>query len=173
MPRVYVSIGSNIEREHNIRAAVGALRESFNNVETSPVYECKAEGFEGDEFYNLVVRFDTDESLERLCDRLTQIEAAQGRVRTGARFAPRTLDIDVLLYGDIVRHDDRFDIPRRDIAIYAHVLGPLVALAPDQRHPETGERLAERWRHFDNKAELRVIALPLDATTTTDSRSAK
>lgn len=173
MPQVYVSIGSNIERERNIRAAVRALRKSFNNVETSPVYECKAEGFEGDDFYNLAARFDTDDSLERLCDRLARIEAAQGRVRTDARYAPRTLDIDVLLYGDIVRHDDRFDIPRRDIVVYAHVLGPLLALAPNLRHPETGERLADRWRQFDDNAGLRVVALDFNAASTADARSVR
>jgi 2-amino-4-hydroxy-6-hydroxymethyldihydropteridine diphosphokinase len=173
MPQVYVSVGSNVEREHNIRAAVHALRKNFNNVETSPVYECKAEGFDGDDFYNLVVRFDTDDSLERLCDRLAQIEAAQGRVRTDARYAPRTLDIDVLLYGDIVRHDDRFDIPRRDIVVYAHVLGPLLALAPNLRHPETGEQLADRWRQFDEKAGLHVVTLDFNAAPTTDVRSAR
>jgi 2-amino-4-hydroxy-6-hydroxymethyldihydropteridine diphosphokinase len=161
VPRVYVSIGSNVEREQNVRAAVRALRAGFKNVETSPVYQSRAEGFDGDDFYNLVARFDTDEPIERMCERLTAIETAQGRVRTGARFAPRTLDIDVLLYGDLVRHDDRFDIPRRDVLAYVHVLGPLAALAPDLRHPETGQRLADHWRRFHGKQVLREVPFDL------------
>lgn len=170
MPRVYVSVGSNIERARNIRAAVRALRTSYHYVEVSPVYESKAEGFTGDDFYNLAAAFDTDEPLERLCEQLGQIEAAQGRVRTGARFAPRTLDIDVLLYGNLIRHDDHFDIPRRDLLAYAHVLGPLVALAPDLRHPETGERLADRWKRFKNNDVLREVSLDLDTGPTRNAR---
>lgn len=164
MPRVYLSIGSNVERDQNIRAAVRALRASFKNVETSRVYQSRAEGFDGDDFYNLVARFDTDEPLERLCERLTGIEAAQGRVRNGARFAPRTLDIDVLLFGDLIRHDERFDIPRRDILTYAHVLGPLAALAPDLRHPETGQRFADHWRRFGGKQVLREVPFDPDVS---------
>lgn len=164
MPRVYISIGSNIERERNICTAVRALKASFPTLATSPVFESRAEGFEGDDFYNLAASFDADDPLERLCDRLGQMETAQGRVRSGKRLSARTLDIDVLLYGDLVRHDDRFDVPRRDILAYAHVLGPLVALAPDLRHPETGERLADRWRKFANKNSLRKISVDFDGT---------
>lgn len=161
MPQVYVSIGSNVERERNVRTAVAALTASFRRVETSPVYQSRAEGFDGDDFYNLAARFDTDEPLEALCRRLTDIESAQGRVRRGARFAPRTLDIDVLLYGELILHDERFDIPRRDILAYGHVLAPLAALAPNLRHPETGERLADHWRRFRGKQRLREVPLDL------------
>ena len=164
MARVYVSIGSNIEPERNVRAAVRALKERYTNLAVSPVYRSKAEGFESDDFLNLTAAFDTDEPPERLADHLGRIETAQGRVRTGERFAPRTLDIDILLYGDLVRHDSRFDIPRHDILAYAHVLGPLVALAPDLRHPETGERLVDRWRRFDNKNSLRELSINFDDT---------
>lgn len=162
MPRVYVSIGSNVERARNIRAAVRALRTIYDHLEVSPVYESKAEGFVGDDFYNLAAAFDTNDLLERVSARLAQIESAQGRTRTGARFAPRTLDIDILLYGDLIRHDDHFDIPRRDLLVYAHVLGPLAELAPDLQHPETGERLADLKKRFETKNTLRVVSLDLD-----------
>lgn len=162
MPRVYVSIGSNIARERNIRAAVAALREQFTALALSPVYRTPAEGFVGDDFYNLVAAFDTDLPLEALAERLAAIEAAQGRKRNGPRFGPRTLDIDVLLYGDLVRHDARFDIPRDDIALYAHVLGPLAELAPDLAHPETGERFGELWRRFPGNKALRRVPFDFD-----------
>ncbi len=163
MPRIYVSIGSNVERERNIRAAVRALRQGFGAVATSPVYESAAEGFDGEDFYNLVAAFDSRLSLEQVCARLTAIETAQGRIRSGPRFGPRTLDLDVLLYGDLVRHDDHFDIPRRDITAYAHVLRPLAELAPDLRHPETGDRLADLWRRFRGKNTLRPVPFAWDA----------
>lgn len=164
MPRVYVSIGSNIERDKNIRAAVRALRARFGDVATSSVYESAAEGFNGDDFYNLVAVYASNDSLERICEQLTAIEIAQGRDRSGPRFGPRTLDIDVLLYGSLIRHDARFDIPRRDITTYAHVLGPLIELAPDLVHPETGERMAELWqRRFADKNGLRHAALCMDS----------
>lgn len=163
MPKVYVGIGSNIDRERNIRAAVDALNSAFQNVELSPVYQTAAEGFSGTDFYNLAARFDTEDKLEDLCERLAQIESARGRVRSGLRFGPRTLDIDVLLYGDIIRHDGRFDIPRADILAYGHVLGPLVALAPDLRHPETRERLSERWKQIKDRCDLREVSLDFRA----------
>lgn len=166
MPRVYLGIGSNIERERNIRAAVRALKAAYPDMATSPVYESKAEGFDGADFYNLAATFETDEPLERLIERLTLIESAQGRVRTGRRFDSRTLDIDVLLYGDLVRHDGRIDLPRRDILEYAHVLGPLLALAPKLQHPETGEPLARRWREVGAREHLREVPLDLDTDDT-------
>jgi 2-amino-4-hydroxy-6-hydroxymethyldihydropteridine diphosphokinase len=162
--RVYISIGSNIEPERNIRAAVSALKTRFPNLAISPIFRSKAEGFEGDDFYNLAARFDTDEPPERLADYLGRIESAQGRVRTGGRFSPRTLDIDILLYGDLIRHDHRFDFPRRDVLAYTHVLGPLVALAPDLRHPETGERLMDKWQGFADRDSLREVSIDLGET---------
>lgn len=162
MPRVYVSIGSNTEREKNIRGALRALKTGFANVATSPVYETQAEGFDGDDFYNLVAAFDTAEPIERVRERLTEIEAAHGRARVGPRYAPRTLDIDILLYGDLVRHDDRFDVPRREILLHAYVLGPLAELAPGLAHPETGERFADLWRRFNGKNTLREASRELE-----------
>lgn len=163
MPRVYVSIGSNIDRDRNIRAAVQALRARFGNVKISSVYESAAEGFDGDDFYNLVAAFESDDSLERISEQLAAIEKTQGRDRSGPRFGPRTLDIDVLLYGSLVRHDARFDIPHRDITAYAHVLGPLMELAPDLIHPESGERMAVLWRRrFASRNGLRRAALRID-----------
>jgi len=162
MPRIYVSIGSNIEREKNIRGAIRALKTRFASVTASPVYRTEAEGFDGDDFYNLVAAFDTDEPLERVRDALAEIEAAHGRVRPGPRYAPRTLDIDILLYGDLIRHDGQFDIPRPEIVRHAHVLGPLAMLAPAARHPETGERFADLWRRLGQTNALREVALKLD-----------
>lgn len=161
MPRVYVSVGSNLEREINIRGAIAALRARFGAVDLSPVYESKAEGFDGEDFYNLVAAFDTQESIEQLHRGLAEIEKAHGRSRSDARFGPRTLDIDILLYGDAIYREGRFDIPRREILRWPFVLGPLAQLAPQARHPETGERFVDLWQRFRGSAALREVALNL------------
>ena len=162
MPQVYVSIGSNINREANIRGAVRVLREHYGPLTLSRVYETPAEGFDGAAFYNLVAGFDTEESVERLRQTLAAIETAHGRTRNGPRHSPRTLDLDLLLYGGLVRHDGGLDIPRGEIAKYAFVLGPLAEIAPDLRHPETGVRLGEMWEKFAGRRELRPVELALD-----------
>jgi 2-amino-4-hydroxy-6-hydroxymethyldihydropteridine diphosphokinase len=163
MPHVYVSIGSNIEREKNIRAAIDALRRRFGPVTFSAVYESKAEGFDGDDFYNLVAAFDTNKSLVALRATLLDIERAQGRVRTRERYGPRTLDLDILLYGEAVRRDNGFDVPRREITEHAYILGPLAELAPHTRHPETGQRFIDLWEKHARKASLRRVVLDVHA----------
>jgi 2-amino-4-hydroxy-6-hydroxymethyldihydropteridine diphosphokinase len=162
MARVYVSIGSNIEREKNVRGAVRALKQRFGKLAFSRVYESRAEGFDGDDFYNLVAAFDTGEPVESVRRTLAGIETAHGRVRNGPRFGPRTLDLDILLYGDLVRHDADFDIPRGEIAHRAYVLGPLAEIAPALAHPETGVSFRELWRAFSGPKDLHPVELSLD-----------
>jgi 2-amino-4-hydroxy-6-hydroxymethyldihydropteridine diphosphokinase len=148
MARVYVSIGSNIERESNIRAAVAALRARFGALQLSRIYENRPIGFAGENFYNLVAGFDTDEPPERVAAALHRIEQDQGRVRGPSRFSSRTLDLDLLLYDDLVRDDEALRLPRREIAEYACVLRPLAELAPDRRHPVSGASYAQLWARF-------------------------
>jgi 2-amino-4-hydroxy-6-hydroxymethyldihydropteridine diphosphokinase len=143
MTRVYVSIGSNQNREANVRMAVAALGERFSNLVLSSVYETEAVGFAGDPFFNLAAGFDTDLELEQVMDVLHDIEASAGRERTEKRYGPRTLDIDVLTYGDIVSDDDTLDVPRSEITKQAYVLHPLAEIAPRARHPALGESYAE------------------------------
>ncbi len=153
MARVYVSIGSNIEREANIRAAVQALREHFDTLTLSSVYENRPIGFEGENFYNLVTALDTDESPETVTATLHGIEQRLGRKRESSRFCSRTIDLDLLLYEDLVRHDAELRVPRPEITEYACVLRPLAELAPEARHPRTGETFAALWARFDQTAQ--------------------
>jgi len=148
MPRVYVGIGSNIERDKNIRAGVVALDRQYGPLVLSSVYESHAYGFEGDNFYNLVAGFDTDDTIEQVADNLRRIEFEFGRQRNEQRFISRTLDLDLLLYGDQVRHDEH-DVPRQDITRYAFVLCPLAEIAGSARHPEKGDTYAEMWQSFN------------------------
>jgi 2-amino-4-hydroxy-6-hydroxymethyldihydropteridine diphosphokinase len=146
---VYVGIGSNIDRENSISGALRELTAHYGRLALSPVYESKALGFDGENFYNLVAGFDSADSIERIKQTLSRIESQFGRVRRENRFSARTLDLDLLLYGDTVRHDDETDLPHPDILRYAFVLRPLADLAPDLRHPETGRTCAELWRQFE------------------------
>ena len=149
MPRVYIGIGSNIDRNANIRKGMAAIMKKFGRVEMSSVYESEAYGFRGDDFYNLVARFDTDMQVDDLVTSLREIEYAFGRRRQEERFLPRTLDIDLLLYGDLVQHDEEYDLPRADIIRYSFVLCPLAELAGNERHPELGKRFIDLWEDFD------------------------
>jgi len=158
MPRVYVGIGSNIDRENSIRGAVRELTVHYGRLTLSPVYESKALGFEGENFYNLVAGFDSAESIERIRQTLSRIESQFGRVRQDNCFSSRTLDLDLLLYGDLVQHDDKVNLPHPDIRRYAFVLCPLADIAPDLQHPETGLSCAEMWRQFDGTGqEIRAV----------------
>jgi len=162
MARIYVSIGSNIEREPNIRAAVRALRGHFGALTLSSVYENKPIGFEGENFYNLVAAFDTNEQPESVNSVLHDIERRLGRRRGPSRFSSRTIDLDLLLYGDLVRHDAELRVPRPEITEYACVLRPLAELAPGLTHPETGLTCAEMWKRFSNRTQsLTRVNLPL------------
>ena len=157
MPRVYLSIGSNIDREHNIRGALQELESVFGPLTCSSVYETEAIGFEGDAFYNLVVGFDSDLSVDELKAEFDRIEKQYGRTAQSRRFAPRTLDLDLLLYGDLVDTSGRHDIPRKEISEYAFVLLPLSEIAGGLKHPATGERFADMWSHFAKGQRLSKI----------------
>ncbi len=148
MPRVWLSLGSNIDREQNISSALSALNDQFGALSVSSVYESVAVGFSGDPFYNLIVGMDTDVAVESLAVMLRRIEADHGRVRDGGGFAPRTLDIDLLTYDDLVM-DGALVLPRDEITRYAFVLKPLSEIAGDELHPVLGCSYVSLWQQSD------------------------
>ncbi|MEN8128705.1 MAG: 2-amino-4-hydroxy-6-hydroxymethyldihydropteridine diphosphokinase [Pseudomonadota bacterium] len=151
MVKVFVSVGSNIDKEANIRSALLSLRDKFGELLISTVYENPAVGFKGDNFHNLVIGFDTDRTPEDVAEVLRRIELRQGRKRGEARFAPRTLDLDLLLYGDLVIDHQDLQFPRDEISRYDFVLGPLAELAGDMKHPTLGISLKDLWDQMDSK----------------------
>ena len=134
----YISVGANIDPKVHIENALNRLYETFDNVECSSVYESKSVGFEGDNFLNLVVRLDTKMSITELNSYLHALEDAEGRERVnGKAWDARTLDLDILLYGDFFGEIDGIILPRDEILDHAHVLHPLAEIAGDAIHPET------------------------------------
>lgn len=158
MVRAWISIGSNIDPYSNVSDAVAKIRQDYGNLHLSPVYETTAVGFEASPFLNLVAGIDTSASAMELIRRLGKIEAELGRSRTSERFSSRTLDLDLLTYGDQVIMADGKSLPRDDITKYAFVLKPLADIAPDEKHPVIGQTYAQIWRDFDgDKSGLRPV----------------
>ena len=153
MARVYISVGSNIDRERNIAAALGGLTDAFGALVRSSVYESAAVGFDSAPFYNLVVGSDTDMSPRAVQEVLHVIEDRSDRVRTGSLSA-RTLDLDLLLYDDLVVEEEGLVLPRDDITRYAFVLGPLAEIAGTRRHPVSGQRFEVMWSGFDDASQV-------------------
>lgn len=150
---IYIGVGSNIEPQRHIPAAISRLKERFGELQLSNVYESEAVGFEGDNFYNLVVGLETELEPHAITHELNKIEDALGRKRNIPRYSSRTLDLDLLLYGDLVQHNDQLKLPRNDIMKFAFVLRPLAEIAGDSLHPVDGRTFRQIWDAFAQKEQ--------------------
>jgi 2-amino-4-hydroxy-6-hydroxymethyldihydropteridine diphosphokinase len=153
MARIYISLGSNIDRAANTRAGIQALKQAFGRLQLSSVYESEAVGFDGDAFYNMVIACDVDLDVFQTNKVLRDIEDRHGRDRSGPRFSSRTLDLDLLLYDDLVIEQDGLVLPRGEILKNAFVLWPLAEIAPELKHPVAGKTYRELWDAFDKSRE--------------------
>ena len=158
MAKVYLGLGSNVEPQRNLRLGIRELARQFGDLQLSNLYSNASVGFDGDEFINLVVGLETDATPYEIHEVIEKIHVLAKRQRGETHFAPRTLDIDLLLYDDLVLNDPPIRIPRADILQYSFVLGPLAEIAPQLRHPETGRLITEHWAEFDQNSH------PLAAT---------
>ncbi len=145
MKTVYLSLGSNVgDREDNLRAAIERLAApDLHVLRTSPVYETEPVDYTAQRwFLNLVVEAETSLFPKLLLSRTARIERELGRVRTVAK-GPRTIDIDILLYGKAVVESATLQIPHPRMAERRFVLAPLADLVPNLRHPVTHKTVRE------------------------------
>ena len=149
MARVYVGLGSNIDPEKNLKLGVRELRWRYGDIDLSPAYVSAPLGFEGDDFVNLVAGFNSSESPENIQRQIEFVHDLAGRNRTKDKFVSRSLDIDLLLYDDLVMDGPKIRLPRADVLDYSFVLRPLSELDPERLHPVSGRSLAEHWQEFD------------------------
>ena len=160
MPIGYISIGSNIEREKNVRSSLIALEKQFGELVVSSIYESEAIGFEGSFFYNLIVAFKSTLDVNTVAKQLRDIELTHGRTRNSQKFSARTLDLDLILYGDLIIDEGRLQIPRDEIERYAFVLEPLAEIAANLQHPISKKTYAALWNEF-NKTNLKQHVITL------------
>lgn len=156
MRQVYIAAGSNIEPERHLALAQRELERRFPGVRFSPWYRNKAVGFEGEDFINLVAGFATELPVSEVLTELHAIEALCGRPRAAPRWAPRSMDLDVLLYGDLVCQEPNLTLPRPDLLKRAYMLGPMAVLAPELVHPTERRTIGELWQRFDRAAHAMV-----------------
>ena len=159
---VFLSLGSNINPEKNLQYACGELKKTFGNIQNSSVYRNKPIGFEGNDFLNMVVKVKSTFDPNQMLNFLGSLESATGRhIGTGI-FDSRTLDIDMILYNDLVHPEKPFKIPRKDIELYSFVLCPLAEIEPDGIHPVTGKTFKDLWENFDQKKHpLKKVSLDI------------
>lgn len=144
----YVGMGSNIDKDVNIAAGLRQLEETFGLLVVSPIYQTAAVGFTGQDFLNLVVRFETLLSVYEVLDKLRHIEITQGRMPDAQKFSARQLDLDLLLYGEAIIQEASLTLPRPDIAKYLFVLQPLADIAPEEKHPVTQQTFRDMLEQF-------------------------
>lgn len=149
MATVYLGLGSNESPEANLGLAIGELHKRYGELAISTVYRSAAVGFDGEDFLNLVVRLQSEDSPLAICDEIEHIHDLAGRARGSDKWGSRSLDVDLLLYDDLVKDERPIRVPRDDILQYSFVLRPLAELAPDQVHPVTGRTMLEHWQEFD------------------------
>ncbi len=157
---VYVAAGSNISPTEHLRRAITALAERFPDLKVSPAYRNAAVGFVGDDFINLAMGFTTTHALPELINELQAVEALCGRSRSDAKWAPRTMDIDLLLYGDAVGEFPGVSLPRPDLMKRPYMLGPLAQIAPELMHPVLHQTIGSLWSRFESSGhQLQSIDL--------------
>ncbi|GIU22467.1 2-amino-4-hydroxy-6-hydroxymethyldihydropteridine diphosphokinase [Shewanella schlegeliana] len=152
MAKIFISLGSNIDPEHHLKAALTDLTDHFGELEMSSVFESEAVGFEGSNFLNMVVAAQTELSIEEVVSTFKLIEQAHGRVKGAKKFAPRTLDLDLLLFDDTVSQQP-IELPRAEILYNAFVLWPLAEIAPSLNHPVVKQSYQTLWGSYDKSQQ--------------------
>ncbi|MCJ8318416.1 MAG: 2-amino-4-hydroxy-6-hydroxymethyldihydropteridine diphosphokinase [Colwellia sp.] len=160
MAQIYISLGSNVEREHYVNAGLSALAKVYGQLTLSSLFESEAIGFSGAAFYNLVIGITTTHSVEQVAEQLRVIEFAHGRSLDAKKYSPRTLDLDLLLFDDLICQSPA-QLPRDEITKNAFVLWPLAEVAPKLMHPILNISYQQLWQNYD-KASQHLRKVPLN-----------
>ncbi|MFL6578087.1 MAG: 2-amino-4-hydroxy-6-hydroxymethyldihydropteridine diphosphokinase [Povalibacter sp.] len=160
MPDVFVAAGSNVEPVSHLRQALDELQRIYAPLTVSPAYRNKAVGFEGEDFINLVIGFRTDDSIRDVRRNLQEVEKLCGRPADSPKWAPRTMDLDILLYDQLVSDEPGLILPRPDLIRRAYMLKPMADIAPDVMHPTLHKSMRDLWDAFDRGGhEMNVVEL--------------
>lgn len=160
MAQVFLGLGSNMNKTKNLVSALQVLETKFEVKKISDVYRSAAVGFDGADFFNLVVEVATELCVADLSLQLKKIEAEHGRCRDEKKFSARTLDIDILTYDQHIGVVSGVELPRHEIEKYAFVLRPLAEISGSDIHPQTGLSYAQLWQQFDPQLQpLTLVTL--------------
>jgi 2-amino-4-hydroxy-6-hydroxymethyldihydropteridine diphosphokinase len=160
MAHIFISLGSNIDKAHYMRQGIAALHNIIPNLSVSDVFESESVGFDGSNFYNLVCGGQTSLNVDEVCQALRQIEVDNGRVRSAKKFSSRTLDLDLLVFDDLIT-DQPAQLPRDEIDKNAFVLWPLAQIAPNVMHPVLKQTYHSLWHSYD-KSQQSLWAVEFD-----------
>ena len=160
MIKTYIGVGTNIDREHHALVAYQELQKLGCDLCVSPIYECEPIGFSSQNFYNFVISFSTKLSLEELSHHLREIEFQWGREENAQKYQDRTLDLDIVLFGECIS-PQKPELPRSDIYKYPFVTKPLYDLEPQLVIPGDGRTIADIWQTMKSVSSLKPVSFSL------------
>ncbi|HEQ3515587.1 2-amino-4-hydroxy-6-hydroxymethyldihydropteridine diphosphokinase [Vibrio cholerae] len=158
MSTAYIGVGSNQDRHQSIEAGLRALAELASQWRLSTIYECPSVGFASHPFFNLMVEMETELALPELMKQLKAIELRCGRLPNAQKYQDRTLDLDIVLYGDCVSENDPV-LPRPDIYRYPFVIQPLYELCPQRVIAGDGRTVEQIWQQAQDLASLTPVPI--------------
>lgn len=157
---IFLSLGSNINPQKNLGMALGEIQKKYSIIGLSHAYETSPVGYVKQAvFWNLVVALESGEQPTAIRRWIGILERKGGRLRSSNPNAPRTLDVDLLLWGNRVEKNKSFSLPHPDIATKAFVLFPLLEINPNLVHPALGKPLIELAARFaDPSQKIRQLS---------------
>ncbi|MCF7483194.1 2-amino-4-hydroxy-6-hydroxymethyldihydropteridine diphosphokinase [Vibrio sp. J1-1] len=160
MITAYIGVGTNIDRKQHAKVAYNELQQLGEDLLVSPIYECEPIGFSSQNFYNFVIALRTTLSLEELSRCLREIEFKWGREENAQKYQDRTLDLDIVLFGEIISKQ-KPELPRSDIYKYPFVTKPLYDLKPHLVIPGDGRTVADVWYAMQPVDSLKPVSFSL------------
>jgi 2-amino-4-hydroxy-6-hydroxymethyldihydropteridine diphosphokinase len=158
--KIFLSLGSNINPQQNLEKALVEIQKTYSLIGLSHVYETSPVGFsKQSSFWNLAIAMETDEEPIVIQKWIKILEKKAGRQRSFKKFGPRTLDIDLLLWGDLIEKNRNFSLPHADIEKKAFVLFPLLEISPNMIHPILKKPMIELAAAFkDSTQKIRQLS---------------